>query len=62
MNKTAKHLVAIIMSIDYWFIHFSIDKSIERFEKFMDKVSMPIALICATFLIGRMLVSFIFGI
>jgi hypothetical membrane protein len=39
-----------------------IDKSIERFEKFMDKVSMPIALICTTFLIGRALLSFIFGI
>ena len=40
----------------------TLDKSIERFEKIMDKASMPIALICATFLIGRTLVSFIFGI
>ena len=39
-----------------------LDKSIERFEKFMDKVSMPIALSCTAFLIGRVLVSFIFGI
>lgn len=40
----------------------TLDKSIERFEKIMDKASMPIALICATFLIGRTLVSFVFGI
>ena len=40
----------------------TLDKSIEKFEKIMDKVSMPIALICATYLIGRTLVSFVFGI
>ena len=39
-----------------------IERSIERFEKFMDKVSMPIALSCTAFLIGRALLSFIFGI
>jgi hypothetical protein len=39
-----------------------IDKKIERFESVMDKASMPIALLCTSFLIGRVLVSFIFGI
>jgi hypothetical protein len=39
-----------------------IEKNIERFEKFMDKISMPIALLGTAFLIGRVLVSFIFGI
>jgi hypothetical protein len=40
----------------------SIDEKFKRFEKFMDKVSMPLAVLCASFLIGRTLVSFIFGI
>jgi hypothetical protein len=39
-----------------------IEKRIERFEKIMDKASMPIALLCATYLIGRTLVSLVFGI
>lgn len=39
-----------------------IDKKIETFEKVMDKVSMPIALLGASFLIGRAIVSFVFGI
>jgi len=37
----------------------NIDK---KFEKFMDKVSMPLLVLCASFLIGRTLVSLIFGI
>jgi hypothetical protein len=39
-----------------------IEKRIESFEKIMDKVSMPIALLCGAYLIGRTLVSFVFGI
>lgn len=39
-----------------------IEKRIERFEKIMDKASMPMVLLCATYLIGRTLVSFVFGI
>lgn len=38
------------------------EKSIERFEKIMDKVSMPMVLLCATYLIGRTLASFVFGV
>lgn len=39
-----------------------IEKSIERFEKFMDKISMPFVVLSGAFLIGRVLLSFIFGI
>ena len=39
-----------------------IDRSIERFEKFMDKISMPFVVLSGAFLIGRVLLSFIFGI
>jgi hypothetical protein len=38
------------------------EKSIERFEKIIDKVSMPMVLLCATYLIGRTLASFVFGV
>jgi hypothetical protein len=37
-------------------------KTIERFERTMDKVSMPIVILCGVFLIGRVLMSFVFGI
>lgn len=39
-----------------------IDKKIERFESVMEKVSMPFALLFTSFLIGRVLVSVLFGI
>lgn len=35
---------------------------IEKFEKFMDKISYPTAIVCGVFLITRVLVSFVFGI
>ena len=37
-------------------------KTILKFEKFMDKVSEPIAYVCCVCLVGRVLVSFVFGI
>ncbi len=37
-------------------------KTIERFERFMDKISMPCTILCSVFLIGRAFVSFVFGI
>jgi len=35
---------------------------IEKFEKFMDKVSMPIVVVCGIYLFGRVLVSFVFNV
>ncbi len=40
----------------------NINKRIETLERITDKASMPMVLLCATYLIGRTLVSFIFGI
>ena len=40
----------------------TLDKNIANFEKIMNKASIPIALFGSTFLIGRTLVSFLFGI
>jgi hypothetical protein len=37
-------------------------KTILKFEKIMDKVSEPIAYVCCVCLVGRVLVSFVFGI
>jgi hypothetical protein len=37
-------------------------KLIEKFEKFMDKISMPATIVCGAFLIGRVLVSFVFNV
>jgi hypothetical protein len=37
-------------------------KFIEKFEKFMDKISMPATIVCGVFLIGRVLVSFVFNV
>lgn len=35
---------------------------IEKFEKFMDKVTYPIVVVCSVYLIVRVLVSFVFDI
>ena len=35
---------------------------IEKFENIMDKISEPIAIVCCVCLVGRVLVSFVFGI
>ncbi len=40
----------------------NIENKIETFEKIMDKASMPVVLLGSAFLIGRALLSFIFGI
>ena len=32
------------------------------FEKFMDKITYPIAIVCCVYLVGRVLVSFVFDI
>ena len=40
----------------------NIEKSIERFERVMDKISMPIALLGTIFLIGRAIASFVFDV
>ena len=37
-------------------------KLIEKFENFMDKISMPSVIVCGVFLIGRVLVSFVFNV
>ena len=37
-------------------------KTIQKFENIMDKVSEPITYICCVCLIGRVLLSFMFGI
>ena len=38
------------------------DKNFKKFENVMDKISMPLALLGTSFLIGRVLVSVLFGI
>ena len=35
---------------------------IEKFERVMDKISMPIVVVCGIYLFGRVLVSFVFNI
>ena len=35
---------------------------IEKFEKFMDKISYPTVIVCGVYFVGRVLVSFVFDI
>lgn len=38
------------------------EKIINKFELVMEKITIPILFVCCVYLIGRVLVSFVFGI